>query len=78
MPNDPQKTVVTAYVALAIKGDVLDRKAEYARVPVLKNLLPCAGADGQVELQHRQLDQRRAAGLRPQPHRRFAAALGKR
>lgn len=40
MPNDPQKTVVTAYVALAIKGDVLDRKAEYARVPVLKNLLP--------------------------------------
>jgi hypothetical protein len=40
MPNDPQKTVVTTYVALAIKGDVLDRKAEYARVPVLKNLLP--------------------------------------
>ena len=40
MPNDPNKTVVTAYVALAIKGDVLDRKAEYARVPVLKNLLP--------------------------------------
>jgi len=40
MPNDPQKTVVTAYVVLAIKGDVLDRKAEYARVPVLKNLLP--------------------------------------
>ena len=25
---------------VAIKGDVLDRKAEYARVPVLKNLLP--------------------------------------
>ena len=40
MPTDPQKTIVTAYVALAIKGDVLDRKAEYARVPVLKNLLP--------------------------------------
>ncbi|MCJ2138155.1 hypothetical protein MKK69_29595 [Methylobacterium sp. J-026] len=40
MPNDPGKTVVTAYMALAIKGDVLDRKAEYARVPVLKNLLP--------------------------------------
>ena len=40
LPNDPQKTIVTAYVALAIKGDVLDRKAEYARVPVLKNLLP--------------------------------------
>jgi hypothetical protein len=40
MPGDPTKTVVTAYVALAIKADVLDRKAEYARVPVLKNLLP--------------------------------------
>ena len=40
MPNDPTKTVVTAYMALAIKADVLDRKAEYARVPVLKNLLP--------------------------------------
>ena len=40
MPGDPQKTVVTTYMALAIKADVLDRKAEYARVPVLKNLLP--------------------------------------
>ena len=40
LPGDPQKTVVTTYMALAIKADVLDRKAEYARVPVLKNLLP--------------------------------------
>ena len=40
MPDDPGKTVVTTYMVLAIKGDVLDRKAEYARVPVLKNLLP--------------------------------------
>ncbi|WP_407943092.1 hypothetical protein [Methylobacterium oxalidis] len=40
MPGDPMKTVVTTYMALAIKADVLDRKAEYARVPVLKNLLP--------------------------------------
>ncbi|WP_430913765.1 hypothetical protein [Methylobacterium sp. sgz302541] len=40
MPGDPTKTVVTTYMALAIKADVLDRKAEYARVPVLKNLLP--------------------------------------
>jgi hypothetical protein len=40
MPGDPDKTVVTTYVALAIKADVLDRKQEYARVPVLKNLLP--------------------------------------
>lgn len=40
MPNDPGKTVVTTYMALAIKADVLERKQEYARVPVLKNLLP--------------------------------------
>ncbi|MCJ2034491.1 hypothetical protein MKK54_09715 [Methylobacterium sp. J-068] len=40
MPGDPGKTVVTTYMALAIKADVLDRKQEYARVPVLKNLLP--------------------------------------
>jgi hypothetical protein len=40
MPGDPGRTVVTTYMALAIKADVLDRKQEYARVPVLKNLLP--------------------------------------
>ncbi|MFC5554889.1 hypothetical protein [Methylobacterium iners] len=40
MPGDASKTVVTTYMALAIKADVLDRKQEYARVPVLKNLLP--------------------------------------
>ena len=40
MPGDPAKTLVTTYMALAIKADVLDRKQEYARVPVLKNLLP--------------------------------------
>ncbi|MFF8802111.1 MULTISPECIES: hypothetical protein [unclassified Methylobacterium] len=39
-PNDPNRTVVTTTMALAIKADVLDRKQEYARVPVLKNLLP--------------------------------------
>lgn len=39
-PGDPNRTVVTTYMALAIKADVLDRKQEYARVPVLKNLLP--------------------------------------
>ncbi|GLS42481.1 hypothetical protein [Methylobacterium brachythecii] len=40
LPNDPGKSVVTTYMALAVKADVLDRKQEYARVPVLKNLLP--------------------------------------
>ena len=40
MPDDPTKTVVATYRAQAIEADVLDRKAEYARVPVLTNLLP--------------------------------------
>ena len=40
MPNDPGRSVVTTYMALAVKADVLDRKQEYSRVPVLKNLLP--------------------------------------
>lgn len=39
-PNDPSRSIVTTYMALAIKADVLERKQEYARVPVLKNLLP--------------------------------------
>jgi hypothetical protein len=35
------ENVRTAHrMARAIKADVLDRKQEYARVPVLKNLLP--------------------------------------
>ncbi|ACA19657.1 conserved hypothetical protein [Methylobacterium sp. 4-46] len=38
--GDPGKTVVTATMALGIKADVLDRKKEYERVPVLRNLLP--------------------------------------
>ncbi len=38
--GDPNKTVVTAYMTLGIKADVLDRKKEYERVPVLRNLLP--------------------------------------
>ena len=38
--GDPAKTAVTAYMTLGIKADVLDRKKEYERVPVLRNLLP--------------------------------------
>jgi hypothetical protein len=39
-PGDPNRTVVTASIALAVKSDVLDRKKEYERVPVLRNLVP--------------------------------------
>jgi hypothetical protein len=39
-PTDPGKTVVTAFMALAIKADVLDEKRGYEKVPVLRNLVP--------------------------------------
>jgi hypothetical protein len=39
-PADPNKTLVTAFVALAIDESVLDKKKEYENVPVLRNLVP--------------------------------------
>lgn len=39
-PSDPGRTVVTAFMALAIKADVLDEKRGYEKVPVLRNLVP--------------------------------------
>ena len=39
-PADPDKTVVTAFMALAIKANVLDEKRGYEKVPVLRNLVP--------------------------------------
>jgi hypothetical protein len=39
-PADPGRTVATAYMALAVKTDVLERRKEFERVPVLRNLLP--------------------------------------
>lgn len=39
-PADPTRTVATAYMALGVKTDVLERRKEFERVPVLRNLLP--------------------------------------
>ncbi|MGH6677044.1 MAG: hypothetical protein ACRECE_12585, partial [Xanthobacteraceae bacterium] len=39
-PTDTGKTVVTAFMALAIKARVLDQKRGYENVPVLRNLVP--------------------------------------
>jgi hypothetical protein len=39
-PSDPGKTVVTAFMVLAIKAYVLDEKRGYEKVPVLRNLVP--------------------------------------
>jgi hypothetical protein len=46
-PADPNKTVVTAFMALAIDAVVLDRKREYENVPVLRNLVPAQVLMGQ-------------------------------
>jgi hypothetical protein len=37
---DPNKTVVSAFIALAIKTRVIENKNKYASVPVLRNLVP--------------------------------------
>lgn len=39
-PSDPAKVVATAFMALAIETDVLEKKKEFERVPVLRNLVP--------------------------------------
>jgi hypothetical protein len=39
-PSDQGKTVVTAFIAIAIESKLLDTKKEYAKVPVLRNLVP--------------------------------------
>ncbi len=39
-PNDANKTVVTAFMVLAIEASVLDKKKEFEKVPVLRNLVP--------------------------------------
>ena len=39
-PGDPSKTVTTVFMALAIESSVLDKKKDFAMVPVLRNLVP--------------------------------------
>jgi hypothetical protein len=46
-PADPGKTVVTAFMALAIETGVLDKKKEFENVPVLRNLVPAQVLMGQ-------------------------------
>jgi len=46
-PSDPNKTVVTAFMALAIKASVLDEKRGFENVPVLRNLVPAQVLMGQ-------------------------------
>jgi hypothetical protein len=46
-PSAADKTVVTAFMALAIKASVLDEKREFEKVPVLRNLVPAQVLMGQ-------------------------------
>jgi hypothetical protein len=46
-PNDNTKTVVTAFMSLAIKASVLDEKRGYENMPVLRNLVPAQVLMGQ-------------------------------
>jgi hypothetical protein len=39
-PADPDKTIATTFIVLAIKSKVLEQKKEYESVPVLRNLVP--------------------------------------
>ncbi|HEX2724199.1 MAG TPA: hypothetical protein VHN20_00100 [Beijerinckiaceae bacterium] len=39
-PSDPDRTLVSAFMALGIETDVLEKKKEYEKVPILRNLVP--------------------------------------
>jgi hypothetical protein len=39
-PTDPGKTVVTAFMTLAVDASVFDKKKDFEQVPVLRNLVP--------------------------------------
>ncbi|MBF9197806.1 hypothetical protein [Microvirga terrestris] len=39
-PANPNSTVATVFMALAVETDVLERKKEFENVPVLRNLIP--------------------------------------
>ncbi len=66
-PSDPGKTVVSVFTALAIESNVLGKQKQFANVPVLRNLVPAQVLVGQELVQQRQIAERRAAGLCPQP-----------
>ncbi|HYY37292.1 MAG TPA: hypothetical protein VE801_06120 [Xanthobacteraceae bacterium] len=39
-PTDPKQTIVTVFIALAVESNVLAKKKEFVKVPVLRNLVP--------------------------------------
>jgi hypothetical protein len=45
-PGDPNKTVATVYMSLAVESNILVKRREYAQVPVLRNLVPAQVLSG--------------------------------
>jgi hypothetical protein len=45
-PIEAGKTVVTAFATLAVESEILEKKKEYERVPVLRNLVPAQVLSG--------------------------------
>ncbi len=39
-PGDPNQTIASVYMTLAIESATLTKKKDYANVPVLRNLVP--------------------------------------
>jgi hypothetical protein len=46
-PADANKTVVTAFMTLAVKASVLDERRSFETMPVLRNLVPAQVLMGQ-------------------------------
>jgi hypothetical protein len=45
-PAAPDRTVVSAFIALGVESEILEKKKEYERVPVLRNLVPAQVLSG--------------------------------
>jgi hypothetical protein len=45
-PTDAEKAVVTAFIVLAVESDLLEKRKEYDKVPVLRNLVPAQVLSG--------------------------------
>jgi hypothetical protein len=39
-PDDPKRTVATVFIALAIESNILGKRTELGKVPILRNLVP--------------------------------------
>ena len=67
-PADAKSTIATVMIALAVGSSTLEQKKKYQNGAGAAEPGAVAGAARQQLVQHRQLDQRRPAELRPQPH----------